>query len=721
MVRRRVAIVAVAIVAVAIVVSMSSLCPAETTTTTQPAAAAATRSAAVFTEHDLVGARLRFNQRTMTRAYEKIGKRDPRWDDAAIKFLDAMALRYSNANEHRMYALPGMIALPEARKIGESAIDAGCDDPLVRYCYATVLYDSGQRDKAKEMLPAIVDELFQSRYPINRAANAVGRLYQWTDKTLQPAEANAIWMRFADAAQATLSTWNFSEDEDKLDRRFLFNALWDHVNDAPVQQRGWFCDQLKQNEKADPWLAKTIIGCYEVDAAWAARGAGWANTVAEDGWKRFFAHLRTARDLLNDAWQLHPEYPEAAQRMIAVAMGGEDLHEDARKWFDRAVAAQFDYMPAYSSLLWQLRPRWGGSHEAMYQFGVECANSGRYDTLVPWQLIVSIQDITQDLDNVPAFWQRPGVFEQVRDMLEHYAAADANYANVYRSWEAAVAWRVSRYPEARKLLDDLGGKTTDDGFRSFRVLPKLAISHAYAMSSDARATLEEAERDAALNHLDDAASAYRAVLAKLPKDDRGSMFVRGRARELSLQPRYMAGGWIDIQPDQDMSLWYPIVGDWTVDAQKRMMGRYDDGCIALFHAGFLGENYEFTGTVQFPPKLPTGKGGPIVLWQDEQANYTANLRLKEADVMLMRAGYRGDTQPASVAEKNTFRAVVKGNRLDLWVNDQQVMSDTEMPWAADRRRFVGCSVKSVPKGQGARFTDLKLRMLDPNGQPLKQP
>jgi len=59
--------------------------------------------------------------------------------------------------------------------------------------------------------------------------------------------------------------------------------------------------------------------------------------------------------------------------MIAVAMAGEaEPSETPRVWFDRAVAAQFDYYEAYSSLLWSLRPRWLGSHEEMYDFGLEC-------------------------------------------------------------------------------------------------------------------------------------------------------------------------------------------------------------------------------------------------------------------------------------------------------------------------------------------------------------
>src|SRR4051794_13233460 len=47
------------------------------------------------TRHDFIRTRLAFNQRTLAGAYQAVGKRDPKWDDAAVKFLDAMAVYYT--------------------------------------------------------------------------------------------------------------------------------------------------------------------------------------------------------------------------------------------------------------------------------------------------------------------------------------------------------------------------------------------------------------------------------------------------------------------------------------------------------------------------------------------------------------------------------------------------------------------------------------------------
>src|SRR5439155_9015886 len=107
---------------------------------------------------------------------------------------------------------------------------------------------------------------------------------------------------------------------------------------------------------ADPWLVQMIGGLYQINAAWEARGKGWASEVTDAGWKGFHEHLTAARECLTAAYKLHPEFPEAATHMITVAMGDSEKDETPRKWFDLATAAQIDYLPAYRKLRWSLRP-----------------------------------------------------------------------------------------------------------------------------------------------------------------------------------------------------------------------------------------------------------------------------------------------------------------------------------------------------------------------------
>ena len=55
-----------------------------------------------YTQHDELRAKLDFNRRSLAKAYEKVGKRDPKWDDAALEFLDASGLAFSYAGHSAM-------------------------------------------------------------------------------------------------------------------------------------------------------------------------------------------------------------------------------------------------------------------------------------------------------------------------------------------------------------------------------------------------------------------------------------------------------------------------------------------------------------------------------------------------------------------------------------------------------------------------------------------
>src|SRR5688500_16315525 len=84
------------------------LCAAEPAPTSrQGAAAATTMTSGDFTEHDYRRTLHQFNRRTSVDAYDTAGRRDPKWDDEAKAFLEAMALSFSNAGAGEVYQLPG--------------------------------------------------------------------------------------------------------------------------------------------------------------------------------------------------------------------------------------------------------------------------------------------------------------------------------------------------------------------------------------------------------------------------------------------------------------------------------------------------------------------------------------------------------------------------------------------------------------------------------------
>ena len=85
---------------------------------------------------------LAWNRRTLGDAYEKVGKKDPRWDDRARKTLDLAARVFSNVLEPDTDWV-------HVHNAADQAILFGCDDPLILYLHARAsfgLCDPGPKE-----------------------------------------------------------------------------------------------------------------------------------------------------------------------------------------------------------------------------------------------------------------------------------------------------------------------------------------------------------------------------------------------------------------------------------------------------------------------------------------------------------------------------------------------------------------------------------------------
>ena len=117
----------------------------------------------------------------------------------------------------------------------------------------------------------------------------------------------------------------------------LFGGHWRETYDA-----------VRRNPKADPYVVALLGARCNRDEGWQARGTGWAYQVTPEGWRGFGEHLVKARELYLQAWTLRPDFPEAATGMIGLTMADYGVTgSSVYTWFNRAIAAQVDYRPAY--------------------------------------------------------------------------------------------------------------------------------------------------------------------------------------------------------------------------------------------------------------------------------------------------------------------------------------------------------------------------------------
>ncbi|MEZ6037640.1 MAG: hypothetical protein R3F29_09175 [Planctomycetota bacterium] len=233
----------------------------------------------------------------------------------------------------------------------------------------------------------------------------------------------------------------------------MMRELWPSVD----SNARFLVDRMLAAKATDRYAALTLDGWCHVSEAWDSRSSKAAREVTQEGWKGFEEHLEAAAESLMAAHRLHPEFPEAAARMITVC-GGSGAIDDIRGWLDAAVAAQFDYREAYTAALHFYSARWGGSPMLQLGLGRECAKTERFDTLVPQLLRNAIgglaNDTQQDLRD--AFTKK--IQQQLDAMHEKRMAQvktvrEANWELSQRGVELIMFRRAG---EGAELLQSLG-------------------------------------------------------------------------------------------------------------------------------------------------------------------------------------------------------------------------------------------------------------------------
>ena len=418
-----------------------------------------------FCETNLCDERLCFFQRTMVEAYRKVGRHNPAWDEGAVNYLEASSRASASMPDAQT---------PEAlARAGKAVLDAGCTDPMVEYNYGLDLLRSDAPEAAKSYLQQAIDGFKSCRYPRARARLAAARLAELerdiSARTyLGPhpqlgQEQNAVKSLALQWLSDSLRDGSYTKSEQRL----FLDQLSDQVDKVFTARE--VLDQLQTVPDADPYCRQVIEGWQEMDAAWKARGDGWANEVTAAGWKGFEQHLTCARQKFTAAWQQHPELPEAPSAMIQVAMAGHaNPGETVYTWFNRAVSAQMDYQPAYQYLLFALRPRWCGSYAEMYRVGLSCLATNRYDTTVPTGFFKAVHMISEDDNGNLDYWQRPETYRHLQTMFDSYLrTAPPEQHNKYLSQYAAAAFLCGHYADAKRMLTELGHQVDEEPFRLY--------------------------------------------------------------------------------------------------------------------------------------------------------------------------------------------------------------------------------------------------------------
>lgn len=673
----------------------------------------------VYTQLDYAKDLLEFQQRALPQAYQSAGKHDPKWDTDVTKLLDGMAAFLTNKAVHERARVPAP-SRDELEKDARAALDAGCDDPLVVYCYGVLLDERDAKDEARPYLERAAAAMPDSHYPIIRAVYANERLMWHLDKQKNAADIEKYWKLEQDEWLAVFA----AGDLKGFDRRVYYDNFGPIMQSKPFEDRRMFYERLKEL-KGEPWITNMIGGRFHIDAAWQARGSGWANSVTEEGWKQFRAHLSAAYACLKKAYELEPKYPEAATEMISVMMGGgaQGADENPRTWFDRAVQGQFDYYDAYDRLFNAMLPRWGGSHAMMLAFGQECAATKRYDTGVPYQFVWAARQVADDMNGRPYVFTEPDVYKTACEVLDGYAASplEADSREWYQGYKLGIQYQAGKFSDAlatQKQLrtDSAHADSAYRGLDAAAQVPARVLAAVPLLGGENAAELKIAEESAAAGKFDDAIKTYDTIASTMKADAPGAPFAKMRLQELKWQKAFATGEEVSIQPDAALEGWYRASGKWKVDPDGTLVGESQEGGLALLCGCNFGSRYEISYAIDFDMSEPHTSFSPGTVinywtWDRAQGIYLGAPWHK----MYFAQGKWG--QPMDIPFTGKDRVDVS-----VWDGVAGISMNGNSPVGVQiryeggpepRRSFVGVGAWefSLHAGKTVRIKDLKIRKL----------
>lgn len=329
---------------------------------------------------------LAWNRATLGDAYARVGKQDPKWDEAAREALDRAARMFS-------YREDPVVTPEDVFRPARRAVQAGCDDPLILYLYAltgTGPNAPGVRERAIRIRRA-GDAMAASAYSPYRRAIAVLRATQLKVQALQQ-DVRGHTRAIEDGFDQILALLARSVAEDP--RGEFWEARWqDTLWDILDAMNGLDGDRKQAYDRLDARLARipgiealrlALKGQFLMKWAWDARSDRMAAQVAEKQFALFGKRLAEARRALEEAYKLNPKQPRVARTMLEVhkGIGADDDRATMELWFGRALELDpYDQDSCWNKLDW-LDPRWHGDPDGreMLAFGRSCAATHNWHT-----------------------------------------------------------------------------------------------------------------------------------------------------------------------------------------------------------------------------------------------------------------------------------------------------------------------------------------------------
>lgn len=633
--------------------------------------------------------------------YLKNGQRNPKWDDRLRRYLHQTWLE--RKNDVRSVSRERLVI--EGRRLYMD----GCREPVFISTLARNLELTGNASGALGLAEQAMVGLHKRPEAAYMRMWSAHRMWSLQRNAAQKKKNEHYLDEMIEAIAQMVQQKLFGPTEQELlvcDVALLLTS-GDSQLPEPCQKR--LVEKLQSLPQASEVLKNTAAGYYHFNVAWNFRGTGWASTVTEEGWKGYREHLALARRHLVQAWQDDPKIPYAASKMINVCTGSPE----GRTWVARSMAARFDYAPPYLNHNFYLMPRWGGTHEAMYNFGVGCMKTNRYDTCVPLILVQeTLPRISTDMQLDFSFWQRPGVYENVKTIINRYLAQSTTRFHSYnRAALMGYAIRTQHWDDAAALLaaGNLDEKGLELASLSLPQAQEMVLAHSGAWGADVAA----GEALMAKRQWDSAKTLLEKVFPTVPKGPAAR-----HVRSLLLQCRWMeqfdAGKQVALDLEEDLPGWRWRKGYWQSDGRGGVVGASDRRHqLQIWSEADFGTAFEIEGYLEMRgggDHLTGGLGFGELL----HCPAVCEIDAMQNQVLL---GYvivdDSTAKKVPLREKTHLRVQRLGHKMNVWVNGKQFFENQIVPGASSvgHNGHICLTETYIGSDRIMRFSELKIRKL----------
>lgn len=220
--------------------------------------------------------------------------------------------------------------------------------------------------------------------------------------------------------------------------------------------------------KSDPYyfLPYQERGKFYYKFAWFNRGRGWAYTVTEKGWRKYFYNLKLAEKDFKKALLLNKEAYYSIVYLMKISMQlyeGKKEYEEVNKYFSLAVSLYPDCVDAYRAMFWILEPKWSGSIDRLFNYVDYLVEKNFND----WNIAYLFSNFyTSKMSSKGYYYEDDEIWIKIKELFEKYIHKNPDAIHI-RYVMAKMANMRGDYKYAKEQFDNIGPFNDNGYFENF--------------------------------------------------------------------------------------------------------------------------------------------------------------------------------------------------------------------------------------------------------------